>query len=112
MNAPVTSSAPASAKQSLYADRVKVYPRAVHGPVRRLKWTVLGVCLGIYYLLPWLRWNRGPGVPNQAILLDLWNERFYFLDLELWPQDIYFLAGALIMGAVTLFLVTSLFGRL
>lgn len=99
-------------QESLYADRVRVYPRSVRGPIRRLKWAVLGVCLGVYYLLPWLRWNRGSGVPNQAVLLDLWNERFYFFGLELWPQDIYFLAGALIMGAVTLFLVTSLFGRI
>jgi cytochrome c oxidase accessory protein FixG len=96
----------------LYANRVRVYPKAVSGPVRRLKWAILIFCLGVYYLLPWLRWNRGSGVPNQAILLDLWDERFYFFGLELWPQDVWFLAGLLALGAVTLFLVTSLFGRL
>ena len=37
---------------------------------------------------------------------------FYFFNLELWPQDIWLLAGLLILGAVGLFLVTSLFGRL
>ena len=45
------------------------------------------------------------------MLLDLWHERFYFFNLEFWPQDIYYLTGLLIMGAVALFLVTSLFGR-
>lgn len=96
---------------SLYASRVRVYPMAVHGPMRRIKWAVLSACLGIYYVLPWIRWDRGPGRPDQALLLDLWNERFYILGLELWPQDITYLAGLLIMGAVGLFFVTSLFGR-
>jgi cytochrome c oxidase accessory protein FixG len=97
---------------SLYADRVRVYPKAVDGLVRRLKWLVLAGCLAVYYALPWLRWNRGPDAPHQAILLDLWNERFYFFNLELWPQDIWFLTGILVLAAVALFLVTSLFGRL
>ncbi len=96
----------------LYANRVRVYPKTVHGVVRRTKWAILILCLAVYYLLPWLRWQRGPNQPTQAVLLDLWNERFYFFNLELWPQDIWLLAGALIMGAVALFLVTSLCGRL
>lgn len=95
----------------LYANRVRVYPKSVHGPVRNFKWAVLIVCLGIYYLLPWVRWHRGVNEPTQAVLLSLWNERFYFFNLEFWPQDIYYLTGLLIMGAVTLFLVTSLIGR-
>ena len=101
-----------AAGDHLYANRVRVYPKAVHGPVRRVKWIVLGLCLAVYYALPWLRWDRGPGRPNQALLLDLSNERFYFFNVELWPQDIYFLTGLLILAAVGLFLVTSLFGRL
>ncbi len=98
-------------KRKLFANRVKVYAKAVRGPVRRAKWAILGFCLGVYYLLPWLRWNRGPGRPDQAVLLDLWHERFYFFGLEFWPQDIFYLTGVLIMAAVSLFLVTSLFGR-
>ncbi len=97
--------------QHLYANRVRVYPKSVHGPVRRIKWAVLTICLGLYYLLPWLRWHRGVNQPNQAVLLSITNERFYFFNLELWPQDIYYLAGLLIMSAVGLFLVTSLVGR-
>ena len=101
-----------AAGDHLFANRMRVYPKTVHGMVRRTKWTILGLCLAIYYLLPWLRWSRGPGQPHQAILLDVYNERFYFFDLELWPQDIWLLAGLLILGAIALFLVTSLFGRL
>ena len=100
-----------AAGDHLYANRVRVYPKSVHGPVRNVKWAVLIVCLGVYYLLPWLRWHRGINQPDQAVLLSIWNERFYFFNLEFWPQDIYYLTGLLIMGAVTLFLVTSLFGR-
>ena len=97
--------------KSLYANRQRIYPMAVRGGVRRFKWAVLIVCLAVYYLLPWLRWDRGPNAQNQAVLLDLWNERFYFFGLEFWPQDIYLLTGLLVLGAVGLFLVTSLVGR-
>ena len=31
---------------------------------RRIKWAVLLVTLGIYYLLPLLRWDRGPDAPG------------------------------------------------
>jgi cytochrome c oxidase accessory protein FixG len=99
------------AGEHLYANRVRVYPKSVHGPVRRVKWAVLVGCLGLYYLLPWLRWHRGVNQPDQAVLLSIWNERFYFFNLEFWPQDIYYLTGLLIMAAVGLFLVTSLAGR-
>ena len=99
------------AGQHLFANRVRVYPKAVRGPVRRFKWAVLIFCLSLYYLLPWLRWGRGPAQPHQAVLLDIAHERFYFFGLEFWPQDIYYLTGLLIMGAVGLFLVTSLVGR-
>jgi cytochrome c oxidase accessory protein FixG len=96
----------------MYANRVRVYPMSVAGPMRRIKWAVLLACLGIYYLLPWLRWGRREGVPDQAVLLDLAHRRFYFFGLEFWPQDITFLAGLLILSAVGLFLVTSVAGRL
>jgi cytochrome c oxidase accessory protein FixG len=96
----------------LFAPHERIYPKAVKGPVRRIKWLILILCLAIYYLLPWVRWDRGPGQASQAVLLDIYDGRFYFFDLEIWPQEIYYLTGLLITGAVTLFLVTSLFGRL
>jgi len=96
----------------LYAPHEKVYPRSVHGTVRRIKWAVLWACLTIYYLGPWLRWYRGPNHPTQALLIDMPARRAYFFGLEIWPQEIYYLAGLLILGAIGLFLVTSLFGRI
>ncbi|MEL3888812.1 cytochrome c oxidase accessory protein CcoG [Ferrovibrio sp. MS7] len=97
---------------SLYADHVKVYPRAVKGLFRNLKWAVLILCLGIYYTLPWLRWDRGPGAPDQALLLDMSGPRGYFFNIEIWPQEVYYITGLLILGAVGLFLATALFGRI
>ncbi len=95
----------------LYAPRKQVYTKDVYGPVRSAKSAILTACLMIYYVVPWFRWNRGTGVPNQAVLLDIGNERFYFFNIVLWPQDIYLLAGALILAAFSLFFVTSMFGR-
>ena len=100
-----------AAEIQLYADRVRVYPRAVHGIARNVKWAILVACLVVYYVTPWIRWDRGPGRANQAVLIDMAHERFYIFGLTFWPEDIYYLTGALILAAVTLFLITSLAGR-
>lgn len=94
-----------------WTDRVRVYAKTVSGPFRRAKWAIAAFCLAVYYILPWIRWDRGPGRAGQAVLFDLSGERFYFFDLELWPQEIYLLAGLLMLTAVVFFLVGSLFGR-
>jgi cytochrome c oxidase accessory protein FixG len=62
-------------------------------------------------LTPWLRWDRGPGAPDQAVLIDMPGRRAYFLWIEIWPQEVYYLAGLLILAAVVLFFVTSVAGR-
>jgi len=98
-------------ERRLYADRQRIYPKLAHGRFRRLKWLVMGVTLGIYYGLPWLRWHRGPDLPDQAVLLDIANNRFFFFFLEIWPQEFYFVTGLLVLAALTLFLLTSLAGR-
>ncbi|WIW44185.1 cytochrome c oxidase accessory protein CcoG [Bradyrhizobium sp. 62B] len=96
----------------LYEKRRKVYPQSVHGPFRRIKWAILCVTLGIYYLLPFVRWNRGPGLPDQAVLIDLPHRRFYFFFIELWPQEVYYFTGLLILAAMALFLMNAVAGRL
>ena len=109
---PVHSLRDLKAAQPIYVNRIKVYPKRVTGTFRRLKWAVLSLCLGLYYVVPWLRWDRGPGAPDQAVLLDIQGPRAYFFAAEIWPQEIYFLTGLLICAALALFLVSSLFGRL
>ena len=95
----------------LFEKRKKIYPRRVWGKYRKLKWVSMITLLAIYYLTPWLRWDRGAGVPDQAILIDMPSRRAYFFFIEIWPQEVYFLTGILILAAVGLFFVTSLFGR-
>lgn len=88
-----------------------IHPRSVKGRYRTLKWAAMAVLLGIYYAAPWLRWDRGPHAPNQALLIDMPARRAYFFDLELWPQEVYFMAGLMVLAALGLFFVTSLLGR-
>jgi cytochrome c oxidase accessory protein FixG len=99
------------AARKLYKKRQPIYPKAVHGAFRRLKWAIMVVLLGVYYATPWIRWDRGPGRPDQAVLVDFAGRRFYFGPLELWPQEIYYITGLLILSALSLFLFTALFGR-
>ncbi|HLI14368.1 MAG TPA: cytochrome c oxidase accessory protein CcoG [Alphaproteobacteria bacterium] len=103
--------APASTPGPRYADRIKVYPQRIDGRFRRIKWAILAFCLTVYYVAPWLRWDRGPNAPGQALLIDLPVRRAYFFGLEIWPQEVYFLTGLLIIAAIGLFLATSLLGR-
>ena len=95
----------------LYLAAKKIYPQRVHGTFRRIKWGLLVFCLGVYYLLPFARWDRGPNEPHQAVLVDLAHSRFYFLFIELWPQEVYYFTGLLILAALSLFLSNALFGR-
>lgn len=95
----------------LFEARRKVFPKAVQGPFRRFKWLVMAVTLAIYYVTPWLRWDRGPYAPDQAVLVDLANRRFYMFSIEIWPHEFYYVTGLLVMAAIGLFLVTSAVGR-
>ncbi len=90
--------------------RVPIYPRTVKGRFRNLKTAILLLAYGVYFLLPWLRWDRGTG-PDQAVLFDLAGRRFYIFDLVVYAQDIFWLAGLLVIFAMLLFFVTGLAGR-
>ena len=100
-----------SRREDLFEARRKIFPKAIDGSYRRLKWAVMAVTLAIYYVTPWLRWDRGPYAPDQAVLIDLPHRRFYMFAIEIWPHEFYFVAGLLIMAAIGLFLVTSAVGR-
>jgi cytochrome c oxidase accessory protein FixG len=99
-------------QRTTYEARQKIYPKLAHGAFRKVKWAVMAVTLGIYYLLPWIRWDRGPSLPDQAFLLDFANQRLFFGPIEIWAQELYYVTGLLILSALGLFLVTSLAGRM
>ena len=101
----------AGSGNSLYAETVMIHPRSVKGRFRTLKWWATAILLAWWHLAPFLRWDRGPGAPDQAILADMVGRRGYLLFLEIWPQEVYYLTGLLFIAAITLFLMSSLFGR-
>jgi cytochrome c oxidase accessory protein FixG len=97
--------------RALYKKREQIYPKLAHGTFRNLKWVAMIVLLAIYYVTPWIRWDRGLDRPDQAVLIDFAGRRFYFFFIELWPQEIYYITGLLILAAFGIFLSSSLFGR-
>ena len=94
-----------------FEKRKSVFPKAVDGTFRRLKWAAMAFALAVYYITPWIRWDRGPYAPDQAVLIDLANRRFYMFSIEIWPHEFYYVTGLLIMAGIGLFLVTSAVGR-
>ncbi|WP_126174054.1 cytochrome c oxidase accessory protein CcoG [Altericroceibacterium xinjiangense] len=95
----------------LFEKRKAVHPQKIDGRFRRFKWLMMLITLGIYYATPWIRWDRGPYAPDQAVLIDLAHRRFYMFGIEIWPHEFYFVAGLLVMAGIGLFLVTSAVGR-
>lgn len=100
-----------SAAITYFEKRKKIYPQRVWGTFRKVKWAITIIALLVYYFAPWIRWDRGPNAPEQAILIDMHNSKAYFFFFEIWPQEVYYLTGILTLAAIGLFFLTSLFGR-
>ena len=92
---------------SLYEIRRKIYPRAVTGVFAQWRWALVILTQLVYYGLPWLTWDG-----RQAVLFDLGARKFYILGLVFWPQDVIYLTVILVLSAYSLFLFTSVAGRL
>jgi cytochrome c oxidase accessory protein FixG len=92
---------------SLYQAQKKIYPRAVTGLFVAWRWAFVWLTQLIFYGLPWLMWNN-----RQAVLFDLGTRRFYLFGLVLYPQDFIYLTALLIISAYSLFLFTTVAGRL
>ncbi len=95
-------------QEALYAKRVRVFPREVHGVLANWRMAMVFVTLGVYYLLPWIEWGAG----RQAFLIDLPNRKFHLFAWTFWPQDLFYLTAILIISALSLFLFTAIAGRL
>jgi cytochrome c oxidase accessory protein FixG len=108
MNEQATNDTQAGAEpEEFYAKHQKIYPRKVTGIFATLRTLGVLVLLGLYYIVPWLRWDG-----HQAVLFDLPARKFYILGLTFWPQDFFYLAALLIIAALALFFFTALAGRL
>ena len=102
-----TSGTADAGSDSFYVAHQKIYPREISGRFNRLRTITVITLLGLFYLVPWLRWNG-----RQAVLFDLPARKFYILGLTFWPQDFFLLSWLLIIAALSLFFFTALAGRL
>ncbi|MBU6261243.1 MAG: cytochrome c oxidase accessory protein CcoG [Burkholderiales bacterium] len=98
---------PAEQVISLYQAQQKIYPRSVSGVFVTWRWGFVWLTQLVFYGLPWLTWNA-----RQAVLFDLGARRFYIFGLVLYPQDFIYLTALLIISAYSLFLFTTVAGRL
>jgi cytochrome c oxidase accessory protein FixG len=94
-----------------YREKGQAQPRAVKGRFRDLKWWAMTILLAWWHLAPFLRWDRGPDAPSQAILIDMPGRRAYFFFIEIWPQEVYYVTGLLLIAAISLFLMSAMAGR-
>ena len=99
-----------SEEPNLFEERVPIYPRSVKGRFRTLKWAILVLAYGVYFLLPWVRWQRPSGV-DQAVMFDIHERVFYLFGMVVNPQDIFWLAAMMMIAAFLLFFVTGIAGR-
>lgn len=96
-----------SAVVSLYQSDRKIYARRVSGWFNYWRWAMVWATQLVFYGLPWLSMNE-----RQAMLFDLGARRFYIFNLVLYPQDLIYLTGLLVISALSLFLFTAVAGRL
>lgn len=104
-----TTNASSGMKQEhmLLEVRRKVYMRSVTGVFARWRWALVWFTQVLFYGLPWLSWND-----RQAVLFDLAARKFHIFGLILYPQDFIYLTALLIISAMSLFLFTTVAGRL
>jgi hypothetical protein len=95
-------------QEALVAKREKIYPREVHGFFANWRAAMVAVTLGFYYFLPWISWGEN----RQAFLIDLPGRKFNLFFWTFWPQDLFYLTAILILSALSLFLFTTIAGRL
>jgi cytochrome c oxidase accessory protein FixG len=84
----------------------KIQAREVSGRFARWRWTFFWLTQAFFYGLPWLDWNG-----RQAVLFDLAHQRFFLFEAVLFPQDLIYLAGLLVVCALLLFFATAVAGR-
>lgn len=87
--------------------RIWVYAREVKGFFIKYRRYTAWVLLFIYLSIPWYKWNGEP-----LFLLDLLHGRWVLFGVSFWPVDLILFLPLLISIVVTVFLVTSLWGRI
>jgi len=84
-----------------------VYPEIIFGKFLKIRSLIAYLLMVFYIFAPWIRISGRP-----LIYLGLAERKFVVLGVEFWATDTIFLMLILGALALTLFLVTALFGRL
>lgn len=84
-----------------------IVARKIRGFFGKFRQAIRIVLLLLYLVVPWLKWGDRP-----LILLDIAHRKFYLPGAVFWPQDNLLLLLLMITLGLSLFLFTSLMGRL
>jgi cytochrome c oxidase accessory protein FixG len=95
-----------AAESTNYSARSRIYVRAVEGVLENIRRFFGLIFLGGFAIVPWIQYNG-----NQAVLLDIGEQRFNIFAMTLWPQDLAILAYIFIVSAFALFFITTFAGR-
>lgn len=95
-----------SALNGLAIQGQRIHPKRIDGWFTRWRWFFTFLTQLVFYGLPWLLIDN-----RQAVLFDIEARRYYLFGLVLYPQDLIYLTGLLILCALGLFLFTTVAGR-
>ena len=84
----------------------KIQARSISGVFSRWRWAMVWLTQLVFYGLPW--WQLQD---QQAVLFDLAGGRFFLFGAVLYPQDLVYLSGLLMICALLLFMASALAGR-
>ncbi len=84
----------------------KIFTRSFTGRFRNFRLLGAGFLALLFFGTSWVNWNG-----HQAILWDLDSRQFHIFGTTFWPQDFMLLSFVMIIGALLLFAVTMVAGR-
>jgi cytochrome c oxidase accessory protein FixG len=84
-----------------------VYIRQQKGFYQRVRKITGFIFVLLFLMLPWLKFQG-----NQAILLDIDNQKFHIFSQTFFPQDFTLLAWLLLISCFLLFFITTWLGRI
>ncbi|WP_286263258.1 cytochrome c oxidase accessory protein CcoG [Thalassotalea atypica] len=89
-----------------YKSEDSIYVRQQKGKFQSLRKYTGTLLMIVFVLIPWLTYQG-----EQAILLNIADQQFRFFSMTFFPQDLTILAALFMVGAFTLFFITTWLGR-
>lgn len=86
--------------------RIWIYPQEIAGRFMKVRTSISIALLLLFYILPWCTWHENP-----ILRLSLSSGSFFFMGQQLFIYEFYHFILLFVLAALTLFLVSALFGR-